>query len=190
MGGHYLRKFGDQAETKKHGPAVESEGATSSLRRHSRFLARGGRPSPRSLASSGKLRLTLERLLERRYSRSFSTRCSVACEYFGRTQIHAGQRKDVPQPGALPRYTQPCARAPCLLLAPCKPPFSGTAPAGLQPRPQSPPLREQTRPLRHAQRSASGVGIRRVLEFSYIEQKKNKQRRQIRRGITCCRRTD
>ena len=28
MGGDYLRKFGDQAKTKKHAPAVESAGAT------------------------------------------------------------------------------------------------------------------------------------------------------------------
>ena len=28
MGGDYMRKFGDQAQTKKHAPAVESAGAT------------------------------------------------------------------------------------------------------------------------------------------------------------------
>jgi hypothetical protein len=35
---------------------------------------------------------------------------ALACQDFGRT--YAGQRTDAPQPGALPGYTQPCARTP------------------------------------------------------------------------------
>jgi hypothetical protein len=102
--------------------------------------------------------VTLQRLLERRYDRSFSARCSG----MPRFQSHSfGPTHRCSSAGRVAGYTQPCARAPCPLLEPRKPPLFGTAPAGLQHRPQPPPLREQTRPLRHAQRSESGVSIRR-----------------------------
>ena len=117
MGGDYLRKFGDQAKTKKHAPTVEAAGATFLSAAFS-VLGSWGPAITKEFGLLWKAEIDSAKAAGEAVwpviQRKMLWRAKISVALIA----NACQRPDAPQPGALPGYPQHCTLAPCPLLAP------------------------------------------------------------------------